>query len=83
MTDRVIQVENVGKRYRIRHGDGGHYTALRDVIANMIRRGFRPRDGGGRAADDEDFWALRCRSTSTVARSSGSLGEMAQASRRC
>jgi hypothetical protein len=40
MSDTVIQVENLGKMYRIRHGgqaDRPRYTALRDVLADRAR----------------------------------------------
>jgi len=40
MGDTVIQVENLGKMYRIRHGgqaDRPRYTALRDVLADRAR----------------------------------------------
>lgn len=72
MSDVVIQVEGLGKKYRIRHqrGSGGdfRYVALRDVVAERARailgaplRWLRPSPGrptpGGVA--DEDFWALR------------------------
>jgi hypothetical protein len=33
MSDYIIKVENLGKRYRIHHGERERYTALRDVLA--------------------------------------------------
>jgi lipopolysaccharide transport system ATP-binding protein len=36
-SDVVIRVENVGKKYRIRHERSERYTAMRDVIANSLR----------------------------------------------
>src|SRR2546422_4470052 len=37
-SDIVIQVENLGKRYRIRHqADRPRYTALRDVLAERTK----------------------------------------------
>ena len=36
-SDVVIRVENLGKKYRIRHERPERYTALRDVIANSLR----------------------------------------------
>jgi len=33
MSDYIIRVENLGKKYNIRHGERERYTALRDVLA--------------------------------------------------
>jgi lipopolysaccharide transport system ATP-binding protein len=33
LNDTIITVENLGKKYRIRHQQSERYTALRDVIA--------------------------------------------------
>ena len=38
MTDTVIKVENLSKRYTIRHQQQERYTALRDVMANGAKR---------------------------------------------
>jgi lipopolysaccharide transport system ATP-binding protein len=62
MSDSIIAVENLAKRYRIRHQEQGqNYVTLRDVLASKLtaplrwfRQGFQPP--AGRA---EDFWALR------------------------
>jgi hypothetical protein len=36
--DYIIKVENLGKKYRIRHQqDGQRYVAMRDVIAALLR----------------------------------------------
>ena len=62
MTDPVISVENLSKRYRIRHQEPGRdYVTLRDVLASKLaaparwalRRGPLPR------LRPEDFWALK------------------------
>lgn len=38
MSDFIIKVENLGKKYRIRHQQGGQsYVALRDVLAGGVR----------------------------------------------
>jgi lipopolysaccharide transport system ATP-binding protein len=39
MSSPVIQVENLGKKYRIRHQEANRprYTALRDVLADRAR----------------------------------------------
>ena len=36
MSDTIIKVEGVGKKYRIRHKRRERYTALRDVIAEKV-----------------------------------------------
>src|SRR3984885_5678461 len=42
MSDTVISVQNLGKKYRIRHqAEGRRYTALRDVIAQKCAAPFR------------------------------------------
>lgn len=71
----VISVENVGKKYRIRHQQGGPvYVALRDVIADKVKGAFHKlrgglgskqvlteseRAGGNSVPSHEDFWALK------------------------
>jgi lipopolysaccharide transport system ATP-binding protein len=69
MNDTIIRVENLGKRYSIRHQRDQRYTALRDVIAEKAKNLFRlngrkkptsdlgPLTSG--RASKEDFWALR------------------------
>src|SRR5688572_15587732 len=62
MSDSIIAVENLGKRYRIRHEpQGQNYVALRDVLASKLaaplrwlREGFHHPTG-----TVTDFWALR------------------------
>jgi lipopolysaccharide transport system ATP-binding protein len=74
MSDIPIRVENLGKKYILRHlGKGGHkkYTALRDVLTEAalapfrsFRRGIRKAAPDGQPADSarpgsrEEFWAL-------------------------
>jgi lipopolysaccharide transport system ATP-binding protein len=36
MSDNVIQVDNLSKKYILRHQSGGDYVALRDVLANQV-----------------------------------------------
>ncbi|HWX85066.1 MAG TPA: ABC transporter ATP-binding protein [Xanthobacteraceae bacterium] len=58
MSDVAVSVNDLGKKYRIRHQRRERYVALRDVIAD----GFRSvlRGGTDRAAAAvEDFWALK------------------------
>lgn len=60
MSDVIIRVEALGKKYRIHHQRPAQYTTLRDVIADKVRGTFRPRsrDTAARSAV-EDFWALK------------------------
>ena len=60
MSDVIIRVEGLGKKYRIRHQRKENYTALRDVIVDKLRGALLPRR---REPDEpeavEDFWALK------------------------
>jgi len=58
MSDWIIKVENLGKRYRLRHNQQRErYVALRDVIADRFKRLFRSPSAALPAS--EDFWALK------------------------
>jgi len=59
MSDNVIQVENLSKKYILRHQASGRsrYVALRDVMADKVRSLFRRKNDS--FADHEEFWALR------------------------
>ncbi|MDP3719109.1 MAG: ABC transporter ATP-binding protein [Acidobacteriota bacterium] len=61
MSESVIRVENLGKRYRIRHQQQGQrYVALRDVLASTLTSPLRWfRRGGPARPGTEDFWALK------------------------
>ena len=60
MSDTIIKVEGIGKKYRIRHKRREGYTALRDVIADKVLNTFRPKRHGVEVpAVVEDFWALK------------------------
>lgn len=65
MSDAIVTVENLGKKYRIRHQAGRRkYVALRDVIAQKLKAPFRlfgnqESGDGDRPAGSEDFWALK------------------------
>jgi len=62
MSDPIIRIENLGKKYRLTHqAERQSYTALRDVIADGAKRLFRRRTPGEREdlARSEDFWALK------------------------
>ncbi|HYP19996.1 MAG TPA: ABC transporter ATP-binding protein, partial [Chloroflexia bacterium] len=62
MSDRVIKINGLGKKYTIGRYQGQHYLALRDVVADSARRlkhrllnPVRPKaEAGGK-----EFWALR------------------------
>ncbi|MBD2201187.1 ABC transporter ATP-binding protein [Calothrix sp. FACHB-1219] len=60
MSDTVIRVENLGKKYIIGHQQQERYTALRDVItnkvkslANVINPKFKNQNS------QEEFWSLK------------------------
>jgi len=61
VSDPVVSVEGVGKRYRLRHRhDSEPYATLRDAVAGAVRAPFRRLTGGRPlAATTDDFWALR------------------------
>lgn len=62
MSDTVIRVENLGKKYVIGHKqEGERYTALRDVIANGAKGAVKRFRNPGKAlrTESEEFWALK------------------------
>jgi lipopolysaccharide transport system ATP-binding protein len=61
MSDVIITVESLGKKYRIAHQQQGmRYVALRDVIADKFKGLFKNRNSEIRNRKlVEDFWALR------------------------
>ncbi len=62
MSDPIVTVEGLGKRYRLRHAEENRpYVALRDVLAAKAIAPLRWFRGGAGAAPGtrEDFWALR------------------------
>jgi lipopolysaccharide transport system ATP-binding protein len=71
MSDAIISVENLGKKYRIAHqAERQRYTALRDVISQKLKAPFqflsrnqkseaRSLNAGLRPPTSEDFWALK------------------------
>ncbi|MDH6100738.1 ABC transporter ATP-binding protein [Anabaenopsis sp. FSS-46] len=61
MSDTVIRVENLGKKYIIGHQKQERYTALRDVITNKVKsigRLLNPQAKNENPAFEE-FWALK------------------------
>jgi len=63
MSNTIIRVENLGKKYVIGHQKQERYTALRDVIANgaksVGRRLLKPLGKGESDPTVEEFWALK------------------------
>jgi lipopolysaccharide transport system ATP-binding protein len=61
MSDPVIAVENLGKRYRIGHQQSHNYVALRDVLASKVDAPLRWFGQRAPAPTDRtvDFWALK------------------------
>ncbi|HBE52579.1 MAG TPA: ABC transporter ATP-binding protein, partial [Cyanobacteria bacterium UBA11369] len=63
MSDTVIRVENLGKKYIIGHQKQQPYTALRDVIADgaksLGRQLLKPFGKKIAAPAYEEFWALK------------------------
>jgi lipopolysaccharide transport system ATP-binding protein len=63
MSDTVIRVENLSKKYIIRHQQAQQYTALRDVIADGVKSIGRRLSGAkpdlSMGSTQEEFWALK------------------------
>jgi lipopolysaccharide transport system ATP-binding protein len=57
MTAPIISVENLSKRYTLRHQQGG-YRTLRDTLAKKARS-LLGRNGLAAPAAQEEFWALK------------------------
>ncbi|MDR1622001.1 MAG: ABC transporter ATP-binding protein [Synergistaceae bacterium] len=65
MSDTVIKIENLGKKYMLAHKQPQKYIALRDVLVDRAkrlgRRLTRPFSDGvaaAKASGTEEFWAL-------------------------
>ncbi len=64
MTDTVIQADNLGKKYIIKHQVSERYTSLRDVMANKVKyitsRTLSPLSSKNKPSPTrEEFWALK------------------------
>ncbi|AFY95607.1 ABC transporter ATP-binding protein [Chamaesiphon minutus] len=62
MTDTVVRVENLSKKYIIGHQRQEKYTTLRDSIANGSRnflKGFGRKKSPENSEEFEEFWALK------------------------
>ncbi len=62
MAEPIIRVENLGKKYQIKHKEGRQgYKSLRDVIADSAKTVFnlfKPKSGT-KSTSTEEFWALK------------------------
>ncbi|MDR2179194.1 MAG: ABC transporter ATP-binding protein [Synergistaceae bacterium] len=63
MSDTVIKIENLGKKYMLAHKQPQKYIALRDVLVDRVkrlgRRWMRPfSEGEAKVSGTEEFWAL-------------------------
>lgn len=56
MSDSIIKVENLSKKFVIRHEQRERYTSLRDVMANNVKSLFSKRE---KKTTQEEFWALK------------------------
>jgi lipopolysaccharide transport system ATP-binding protein len=62
MSEAIITVEGLGKKYRLQHqAELRSYVALRDVIADKVKSLFRSQPSAPdlRPPVSEDFWALK------------------------
>ena len=65
MSNSVIHVENLGKKFVIDHEKTERYTALRDVIAKNVKGAIKRTAGiakgnfASRQVTHEEFWALK------------------------
>ena len=57
MSNAVIKVESLGKKYIIGHRKQEKYNALRDVISNVVKNLFKSHSQ--EKSDQEEFWALK------------------------
>jgi lipopolysaccharide transport system ATP-binding protein len=59
-SDVIIQVDNLGKRYRLGQGSNSRYVALRDVLTDKAKSLFRSRHSALVARHlNNELWALR------------------------
>jgi len=58
MSDSIIEVKGLSKKYILSHEGQEKYTALRDVIANKMK-GLVNRQQNLKAPTQEEFWALK------------------------
>jgi lipopolysaccharide transport system ATP-binding protein len=56
MTDHIIRVEHLAKRYRLGARRGVTHITLRESVTRLVSTAWRPR--GPKAPDATEFWAL-------------------------
>jgi lipopolysaccharide transport system ATP-binding protein len=56
MSEAIIRVEGLGKRFTLHHKQRERYTALRDVLSDRVRGMFRSTTN---APNSSEFWALK------------------------
>ena len=54
----VIAVQNLGKKYILRHQSKERYTTLRDVLEKKAKNIFSSKNSNGKK-NSEEFWALK------------------------
>ena len=59
MSNPIITVENLSKKYILKHQNADRYTALRDVISNKAKSIFNQRSTINDQQSKEEFWALK------------------------
>jgi len=63
MSDNIIKVENLGKKYFIKHLEKSYSTGLREVVTQKLRsvgKRILPQEySGRRSQQNEQFWALK------------------------
>ncbi|MBS1752141.1 MAG: ABC transporter ATP-binding protein [Bacteroidetes bacterium] len=59
MNDIVIKAEDISKKYILAHQQAERYTAIRDVIAEKVKRVLKGRANKDVIQSKEEFWALK------------------------
>lgn len=59
MSSPIIQVEGLGKKYRLHHQSRQRYVTLRDTLASKVKGFLRGSASASHLGADEEFWALK------------------------
>ncbi len=59
MSDTIIKVENLSKRFIISHQSRERYVSLRDTVAGRIKNIFSSNSNPETRTSKEEFWALK------------------------
>jgi len=66
MSESLIKVENLGKKYNLKHLGGGPHQGLRHLLQDAVmipfkalRKKSQPEKGKPRSPGSEEFWAIR------------------------